>query len=108
MTTLSLFDRADDPAGLSLESVSELTARIKATVSLKGHDPIELNDTLSGPRFTGPMGNEKHRTPLLLTSGLVAGSTMSSSWESGSRGRAHSAQPYPLPMRHNASPACVC
>ena len=34
----------------------ELTARIKATIRLKGHDPIELHDTLSGPRYTGPMG----------------------------------------------------
>jgi hypothetical protein len=34
----------------------ELTARIKATIELQGHDPIELVDTLSGPRYTGPMG----------------------------------------------------
>jgi hypothetical protein len=34
----------------------ELTAQIKATVRLKGHDPIQLRDTLSGPRYTGPMG----------------------------------------------------
>ena len=34
----------------------ELTARIKASIELKGHDPIELVDTLSGPRYTGPMG----------------------------------------------------
>ena len=34
----------------------ELTARIKSTVKIKGHNPIELQDTLSGPRYTGPMG----------------------------------------------------
>jgi hypothetical protein len=34
----------------------ELTAHIKATVRIKGHDPIELRDTLSGPRYVGPMG----------------------------------------------------
>jgi hypothetical protein len=34
----------------------ELTARIKATIRLQGHDPIELHDTLSGPRYTGPTG----------------------------------------------------
>ncbi len=34
----------------------ELTAKIKATIKLKGHDPIEVVDTLSGPRYTGPMG----------------------------------------------------
>lgn len=34
----------------------ELTAKVKATVRLKGHDPIEVDDVLSGPRYTGPMG----------------------------------------------------
>ncbi len=34
----------------------ELTAKIAATIKLKGYDPIEVHDTLSGPRFTGPMG----------------------------------------------------
>jgi hypothetical protein len=34
----------------------ELTARIQATIRLKGHDPIVLNDTLSGPRYAGPNG----------------------------------------------------
>jgi hypothetical protein len=34
----------------------ELTARIKATIRLQAHDSIELHDTLSGPRYTGPTG----------------------------------------------------
>ena len=34
----------------------ELTAKIAATIRIKGYDPIEVRDTLSGPRFTGPMG----------------------------------------------------
>ena len=34
----------------------ELTAQIKAIIRIKGHDPIELRDTASGPRYTGPMG----------------------------------------------------
>jgi hypothetical protein len=34
----------------------ELTARVKASVRLKGHEPILVNDTVSGPRYTGPMG----------------------------------------------------
>jgi hypothetical protein len=34
----------------------ELTARIKATVVLKDREPIEFNETLSGTRYTGPMG----------------------------------------------------
>jgi hypothetical protein len=34
----------------------ELTARIKSTIALKGHDPLVMSDTASGPRYTGPMG----------------------------------------------------
>ncbi|MHC5542601.1 SpoIVB peptidase S55 domain-containing protein, partial [Singulisphaera rosea] len=34
----------------------ELTAKVRATIKLKGHDPIEIHDTASGPRYTGPMG----------------------------------------------------
>ena len=34
----------------------ELTARVKATIRLKGHDPLVVSDTLSGPRYSGPMG----------------------------------------------------
>jgi hypothetical protein len=34
----------------------ELTARLKVRIGLKGHDPIELDDVLSGARYTGPMG----------------------------------------------------
>jgi hypothetical protein len=34
----------------------ELTAHVKATVRVKGQEPIELSETLSGPRFTGLMG----------------------------------------------------
>jgi len=34
----------------------ELTAHIKVTIKLKDLDPIEIHDTVSGPRYTGPMG----------------------------------------------------
>jgi hypothetical protein len=34
----------------------ELTAHITATLRLKGADPVILQDTFSGPRYTGPMG----------------------------------------------------
>ena len=44
----------------------ELTARIKATIRLKGHDPIELDDTLSGPRYTGPMGPAAMFSPIAV------------------------------------------
>jgi SpoIVB peptidase S55 len=50
---LSVLTNAIDTEG---DLPEELTARVKATVRLKGHDPIELRDTLSGPRYTGPMG----------------------------------------------------
>ena len=34
----------------------ELTAQLTATIRLKGHEPITLSDTFSGPRYTGQMG----------------------------------------------------
>ena len=34
----------------------ELTARVSATIALKGHEPITLADTFSGPRYAGPTG----------------------------------------------------
>jgi len=42
----------------------ELTARVKATVRLKDHDPVEFSDTLSGPRFTGPTGPSAMFVPI--------------------------------------------
>jgi len=34
----------------------ELTAKIKATIRVKGHDPITVDEVLSGSRYTGMMG----------------------------------------------------
>lgn len=34
----------------------ELTAHLSATIQLAGQGPVVLTDTVSGPRFTGPMG----------------------------------------------------
>ncbi|AMV39422.1 SpoIVB peptidase S55 domain-containing protein [Planctomyces sp. SH-PL62] len=34
----------------------ELTARLRADVHVEGHGTITLQDTFSGPRYTGPMG----------------------------------------------------
>lgn len=42
----------------------ELTAHVSATIRLKGHDPITLHDTLSGPRYTGPMGPAQLFSPI--------------------------------------------
>ncbi len=50
----------------------ELTARIKARVTLKGHDPIEFNDTLSGARFTGPMGPAALFSPIASMVNMLA------------------------------------
>ena len=46
MTTLSLFDAAEDPAGLWLETVSELTARIKAVLEV-GFAEVALRAEIS-------------------------------------------------------------
>jgi len=46
MTTLSLFDAAEDPAGLGLETVSELTVRIKAVLEL-GFAEVALRAEIS-------------------------------------------------------------
>jgi hypothetical protein len=42
----------------------ELTARMSATVRLKGADPITVQDTFSGARYTGPMGASLLFSPL--------------------------------------------
>ena len=42
----------------------ELTARIKATINLKDHDPILFEDTVSGPRYSGAMGPSAMFTPV--------------------------------------------
>jgi hypothetical protein len=34
----------------------ELSARLRATIKVDGHDPIVLDDTFSGARYSGPMG----------------------------------------------------
>jgi hypothetical protein len=34
----------------------ELTAHLTTTINVKGHEPIVFRDTLSGPRYSGPMG----------------------------------------------------
>ena len=34
----------------------ELSGKLRAVIKVKGYDPIVVEDVLSGPRFTGPMG----------------------------------------------------
>lgn len=50
----------------------EVTAHLKATVRLKGHPPIELTETLSGPRFTGAMGPAALFGPIGSVVGILA------------------------------------
>jgi SpoIVB peptidase S55 len=42
----------------------ELTAKIKATINLKGHDPILFEDTLSGARYSGAAGPAAMFSPI--------------------------------------------
>ena len=42
----------------------ELTAQLSATIRIKGHDPITVSDTFSGPRYTGQMGAAALFSPL--------------------------------------------
>jgi hypothetical protein len=55
----------------------ELTARIKATVALQGHDPIVLDDTFSGPRYTGPMGAAALFSPVASIVNILVRNPMS-------------------------------
>jgi hypothetical protein len=54
----------------------ELTAKVKATVKLKDHDPIELQDTVSGARYTGPMGASAMFVPIASMINIVARNPM--------------------------------
>jgi hypothetical protein len=70
---LSVLTNAVDTEGNLPE---ELTAHIKATVRLKGHDPVEVNDTLSGPRYTGPMGPAALFSPIASIVNILARNPM--------------------------------
>jgi hypothetical protein len=54
----------------------ELTARLNATIRFKGHDPIEVHDTLSGPRYTGPMGPSSMFIPIASIVNIVVRNPM--------------------------------
>ena len=49
----------------------ELTARLKARIIVKGHDPIEIDDLLSGARYTGPMGPAAMFSPVASVVSLL-------------------------------------
>ena len=50
----------------------ELTARIKATITLKDHDPILFEDTVSGSRYSGAMGPSAMFNPVAAMVNLLA------------------------------------
>jgi hypothetical protein len=53
MLVMAVLSNAIDTEGNLPE---ELTARLKVQLTVKDHDPIVLADSLSGARYTGPMG----------------------------------------------------
>ena len=54
----------------------ELTARITATIQLKGHDPIILEDVLSGPRYSGAAGPSAMFSPVASIVSMLVRNSM--------------------------------
>ena len=50
---------------------SQLTARIAAEIQIKGHEPLKLSETLSGSRYSGPMGASSLFGPVVSTVSLL-------------------------------------
>jgi hypothetical protein len=50
----------------------DLTARLTATVAMAGREPITLRDTVSGPRFSGPLGPMSLFGPIASLVGVLA------------------------------------
>jgi hypothetical protein len=70
---LSVLTSAIDTEGNLPE---ELTARLNATIRLKGQEPLRLSDTFSGPRYTGPMGAAALFNPLASIVNILARNSM--------------------------------
>jgi hypothetical protein len=54
----------------------ELTARLSATIRIKGFEPITVADTFSGPRYTGPMGASALFSPLASMVNILVRNSM--------------------------------
>ena len=54
----------------------ELTAQLSATIRLKGHEPITVSDTFSGPRYTGQMGAAALFSPLASMVNILVRNSM--------------------------------
>ncbi len=50
----------------------ELTARIEAIIRIKDHEPLIVKETLSGPRYTGPLGPTALLSSVSSTVNLLA------------------------------------
>ena len=55
----------------------ELTAQLSATFRIKGHEPITMSDTFSGPRYTGQMGAAALFSPLASMVNILVRNSMS-------------------------------
>lgn len=55
----------------------ELTATINATITLKDRAPIQIHDTLSGPRYSGPTGPSLLFSPVASIVNLLVRNPMS-------------------------------
>jgi hypothetical protein len=66
---LSVLSNAVDTEG---DLPEELTAHLSACLTLDGHDPITLKDTVSGARFSGPMGPMALFGPISSLVGILA------------------------------------
>jgi len=66
---MSVLTNAADTEGNLPE---ELTAHLRATVRLKGFEPITLSDTYSGSRYTGAMGASALFSPLASIVSILA------------------------------------
>ncbi len=56
----------------------ELTAKLNATIRMKGFEPITLSDTFSGPRYTGQMGASALFNPLASIVNILARNSIES------------------------------
>ncbi len=66
---LSVLTNAIDTEG---DLPEDVTARLVAKVSLEGHGAIAFQDTVSGPRFSGPMGPMALFGPVSALAGILA------------------------------------
>ncbi len=65
---MAVLSNAIDTEG---ELPSELTARLRAKIVIKGGQTIELDDAISGPRYSGPMGPQAMFGPVATIVSLL-------------------------------------